>query len=318
MIVQTVDWLVHTNPDLMWEILFERAAGDDHDDVLGAVAGTSWRLRSVDRRAVDLVVTVASRANREATWDAAFSRCAEIAGLIWTLDGDPRAGAVVTELAEQSNPSVIGQMLHEIRQAGSLTSDDDGVRLRALNLCATLIERGQREIVGWEDAKESTPEADVARIKAGLELLEQVASQLAFASGFHDAKQNESRPPSDAEIRFASEAATLYERLAAVPNARTTHEIVQSVSFVLDSDPARALHLVHRLVTGGGRGGGYQLETLAVGEIVEIVQRLLADHRAVLQDPNALDALREILEVFVDAGWPQAHQLAFGLEQIFR
>jgi hypothetical protein len=41
--------------------------------------------------------------------------------------------------------------------------------------------------------------------------------------------------------------------------------------------------------------------------------RIYAPHR-----PEHLAALRELLDVFIDAGWPQAHRLVYSLDEIFR
>jgi len=63
----------------------------------------------------------------------------------------------------------------------------------------------------------------------------------------------------------------------------------------------------------------YEYEPLAVDLIVNLVQRYLAEYRDLVTTDNAsLTALRELLEVFVRAGWPQAITLAYQLPDAFR
>jgi hypothetical protein len=62
-----------------------------------------------------------------------------------------------------------------------------------------------------------------------------------------------------------------------------------------------------RLTTG--RILGYQFDAMAIGQFVLFAERLLADYKSLLrEDENAL-SFAEILDVFVDAGWPQATQI---------
>jgi len=64
---------------------------------------------------------------------------------------------------------------------------------------------------------------------------------------------------------------------------------------------------------------GYQYESMAVDLIVGLIQHYLADHRnLVTTDEEALTAVRELVEVFVRAGWPSAITLAYQLPDAFR
>jgi len=318
LVVEGAIHLSKTNPALMWEILTTRAGSDSNGDVLKAVVRIAWWLHKVSSQAFGLVAAICSREIPDEGRNSPTAECATVAGLIWTLEGNSEARPLLDDLCARATPRALGHMLHEIRQGDCFTSDDDAVRARTLALCDQLINQGRRAIAGWERWSAATTEANTARIREGLELLEVVASQLAFASGYQKARQDKNREPLLAELRLADEAAPLLENLAGVPLARMVHHVIQSIAFVLDANPARALRLVHAFVTAGGEAGGYQFEALGAAEVVQIVQRLLADHRAVLRDESALDQIRELLEIFVDAGWPAAQRLAFSIDQILR
>jgi hypothetical protein len=57
---------------------------------------------------------------------------------------------------------------------------------------------------------------------------------------------------------------------------------------------------------------------MALGEIVKLVERVLADHKDVLRETGVTNALGEMLDIFVRAGWQQAMQITFRLDQAVR
>ena len=68
-----------------------------------------------------------------------------------------------------------------------------------------------------------------------------------------------------------------------------------------------------------GQPGGYQYESLAARRVVAFVERYLAEYRWLFrQNKDCRKALVRILDIFVDAGWPEAHRLTYRLEEIYR
>ena len=58
-------------------------------------------------------------------------------------------------------------------------------------------------------------------------------------------------------------------------------------------------------------------------ETEQLIQRALADHRHIFQSADSqesecLTALLKVLDLFVEAGWPEARQLTHRLEEIYR
>jgi hypothetical protein len=67
----------------------------------------------------------------------------------------------------------------------------------------------------------------------------------------------------------------------------------------------------------------FQYESLAVGDVVKLIQRTLADYREIFQhrpgqESECLMALLQVLDLFVEAGWAEARQLTHRLEEIYR
>jgi len=68
-----------------------------------------------------------------------------------------------------------------------------------------------------------------------------------------------------------------------------------------------------------GKAGGYQYDPLGADLIVRLMERYLAEHRFVLRaNLECRRVLLEILDTFVQAGWPSARRLTYRMEEIFR
>ena len=79
---------------------------------------------------------------------------------------------------------------------------------------------------------------------------------------------------------------------------------------VAQFDAARAVVMAARAARAG-EGGNYNIDALAIGTVVKLVERVLADHRSEVQDPAVLEALMDLLDVFAATGWPEAIQLVW-------
>jgi KaiC/GvpD/RAD55 family RecA-like ATPase len=96
----------------------------------------------------------------------------------------------------------------------------------------------------------------------------------------------------------------------------TAHNLMESFNKLLSYDPAHVLKLTARLITG--RTFGYQFDSFAIGEFVKFSERLLADHKELLRESTNALYFAEILDVFVNAGWPDATQIVTRLDAAIR
>jgi hypothetical protein len=63
---------------------------------------------------------------------------------------------------------------------------------------------------------------------------------------------------------------------------------------------------------------GDQSDQMAIGEIVQFAEVILADHKEILKDATNASNLASILDQFVEVGWPQAMQLVMKLDSSVR
>ena len=109
--------------------------------------------------------------------------------------------------------------------------------------------------------------------------------------------------------------------LQAIGNSATPHTIhclLELCELLLPFNPAGAFDLAMHAVRSGGKLTGYQFEALGADLLVKLVGIFLADHKELFDDEDRRNALIECLEVFMDAGWPAAQRLLYGLPGLFR
>jgi hypothetical protein len=82
------------------------------------------------------------------------------------------------------------------------------------------------------------------------------------------------------------------------------------------ADPAAAFLRIVKVVRAGRYG--YQYEALAVNLIVRLVERYLAGYRLALREnKESRRALIDLLDIFVEVGWPHARKLTYHLQDVF-
>ncbi len=189
---------------------------------------------------------------------------------------------------------------------------------RARSLFALITKCTCDVIEGWlRDAAvgSATPEP----VQEAFRAADEAARSLLFASGARDDRTGAEEDPSDpvTRRRFLAWAGPLLRRLGAVPHPAVTHYVIQTLASFHDVDPDAAVAEVLSVALGGGERGGYQLESLAVDLVVEVVQRALASG-VVRGDPVLQDQVRRTLELFASVGWPKAYQLAVQMPFLLR
>ncbi len=98
---------------------------------------------------------------------------------------------------------------------------------------------------------------------------------------------------------------------------QTAHYFMQLLNGVLRYDPVGILHMAAGIAKAS-RSVGYNFDTLAVREVVSLVEAVLADHRSEVREGQPLQDLLDLLDIFAEAGWPGALDLVLRLDEIFR
>jgi hypothetical protein len=104
---------------------------------------------------------------------------------------------------------------------------------------------------------------------------------------------------------------------AGVLSPSAAHDFMQLLNIVLPFDPEEALDMAAR-VAASASATGYQFDSLAAKQVINLVEVVLADYRDRLTAGEALSNTLALLDIFAAAGWPEALKLVWRLDEVFR
>ena len=99
--------------------------------------------------------------------------------------------------------------------------------------------------------------------------------------------------------------------------APTAHHLLELFNVLLKVDAAAIVVAANRAVQAA-KGDNYNLDSLAIREVVTLMETVLADHRDVLIEGPSMEAALSLLDTFAEAGWTEALQLIWRLDEAFR
>lgn len=212
-----------------------------------------------------------------------------------------------------------------VGQANALT---DAVRGRAFDLLKRMVDRAAGSLralyAELEERSDRTPTPEEQREFEGLMYaLDAIAHEIYFASGAFDERRGstseDAHPlPDEVKRRFLQEAGPLLDTLAECGQPRIAYQLLRTLEAYVPIDPLGVWLRIAQVVRQA-RVHGVQLRHMAADLAVELVERYLADYRSeIWGSPKARLALADILDGFVEVGWPNALRLAYRLEQIYR
>lgn len=193
-------------------------------------------------------------------------------------------------------------------------------RIRATCLIATAVEQAALDLATYGDFS-GLSEAQTARARGAMQIIDTACQQLYFSSGaFVNPSGQDTRPPMNIEGMqvFLSDVAPTLRRIGEHGGAHTVYYLIQLLEHLIEADPSRIFDLIAFAVQRGGRGGGYQFESLGADLMVSLVGRYLADHKEIFDNPQRRHELIETLETFVAAGWPAIRRLLYRLPDLLQ
>jgi hypothetical protein len=99
--------------------------------------------------------------------------------------------------------------------------------------------------------------------------------------------------------------------------AHTAHYFIEILGVALDFDAEYALSRM-RKITELTIVSGYLQDRSGIQEAVKFTQKLLGNHKLLLTNDTAFSHIKSILELYATAGWPEALELLWQLDEIFR
>lgn len=311
-----------------WSLVTEMMTVERTTGVMLAIVSTLGRVASQEpKRVVELLSSAIERGlPRTERHDLTHSLLGILAGL-FIARGDARANEILLRF-ERDPVTFHREMIEEVLVASIYlappSGSDPDTRMRARQVL-------ERVLFSAYSALQNTIKRDVSdeRTKEFRDLLglqNEVATRVRFAleeSRGGDEAQTKTTED-DRRVRYF-ELKPVLELLTTRRNVpgrhylapHTAHYLMETMNFILPFDPGSVVEYAAAICTAAS-AMSYQFDSMAISEAVKLVERVLADHKDVLRDNGAANALGTILDIFVRAGWPQALQLTFTLDQAIR
>ena len=180
----------------------------------------------------------------------------------------------------------------------------------------------------YEILKEHETEEVAKQLHSTYEVIDRVITRL-----YYEVAHKRNQPEKQAEeisfklrCEFYNEVKPLMEQVInfaidkqhGMMFAPTAHYFMQLLTSFLSCSPKEVLHLAEGVVRSS-EPFGYNLDAIAVRDVVEFVEIVLADYRhEVKDDEDSLEALLNLLDMFAKTGWSDALKLVWRLDEVFR
>ena len=175
--------------------------------------------------------------------------------------------------------------------------------------------------------KEDDTEENVKKLHDTYNVIDAVITRLYFAIAH---KRDRSEKPveeisDDLRCDYYNQVKPLMQQVIAFAQdqesgmmfAPTAHYFMQLLTSFLSCNPKEVLHLATGVVKSS-EPFGYNLDSIAVRDVVKFVEIVLADYRDEVRDGEALEDLLNLLDMFAKTGWSDALKLVWRLDEVFR
>jgi hypothetical protein len=318
-------------PEAMWELIESLSSDPSYRVRLEVVTALDRCAREVPDRALALMTKMLDQAGT-ALGKPEEVRKHSIACLtcyyLWR--DDPTAKATVERIVEEipataydagsvfptlrnalqyvetANPE---RALHTRERAAKLFNEITG---KAVPLIRELIAKRLRREEPTQEERTQFDDLELLLVTCGTELY--------FASGafqeLRHALPPELTTPEQRELYPALAAS--WNLLAEIGSPNLVHHLVQTLEMYVPVDPAGVFLLIGKAVLAG-RLWSYHFEDQAVELVVRIIRTYIAEHRSIFEkNADCLHVLRELLDLFITAGWPSARIVAYRVDEVFR
>ena len=337
-ILGRVNMLFVANPPLMWRLCEIGFTQEENEGVLSfflpAVGGVvGQRPEWFVEKLLELDDRWASGSERDDHRDEFLAHIVQLILRLWLVYDQPLAGERIRQWTndplqhakriEDAFPALRGAILQG--DPDRLEPSDERVRTRTVEIFQAAVLKLTPTIVEAADHWQQLSAPERAQAEKALRIVDGAAREIYFGSGAYGARNrqaDEENPVAGTpqlRARLLREMNPTLTALAQVPYPSVTHHLLETLEAFIADDPRTIFRLVTDALISGGRTGGYQLESLGSDLFGRIVRRYLADFRSVIASEEDLrQRLMSALDIFVEAGWPEARRLVYDLPEMLR
>lgn len=335
-------WLFLDNwPEFVWETL-ERWVSELPSrigtlGVLQKTLGEYWffLLRNNDANRADQLLRNLLRETRSLNLTKFRSHCGKLLAALWFSEGEAWAGdtliSAITSIRDNKDEledELEGAVCVAVKELlPRLPREPNPVeeRQRALDFLLLLLSEANHTVRDYSEQLAALPLSDRPNElppwgRKIAQLFDYMAREFHFCAEEY-VKQWATAQTTDRETQVRVWWETIeriLDALLAMPHPGFVFSVIQGLELLVNLDVQRSLHWM-RKATLASVPAGLANESLAADRTIEILRRILAEHKTSLAKGDELRSdFVQILEAYLQAGWPKAVQLAVQIDSIFR
>jgi len=328
-IVRQLLSLYYTAQEKMWDIAENIAKVENTNGVLTALAASISRAAGVQTdRVLDIFEIICKRQSLEKR-----ERATLVDPCISTI-----TALFITQKNERSNKILKGYEERPLLHASKLRrivltaveyllvgiakewkEKPEEVRARAKEILSRVLDSSKK---GFEELQEkygdTWTESRQKETKDIYDIVDTVGTWLYFKADISENLNDKQREEYYREINpLIKKVIAVGSTRGSLLHASTAHHLMKLCNGVLKYDPAGVIEISEELCKTSAPYG-YTLDSMAIREVVKLVKTCMADYKEILQNKENIVHLTGLLNIFVEAGWPEAIQLATKLDEIWR
>jgi hypothetical protein len=322
--------VVEHKPDLMWSVLDEYADKETNVTVLQGVTVSLWQLIRLDKvRSLKLIEKLLKQAGEESD-DEDKARGSLVCMVVdyAVVENNQWAKETLAEwwktpIESAATLAVIGRRL-----VAYIIPNLIGTRLeRARELIIAQLKTAANALTALRKDKNLSKEEVQTKWKQLYGIIDETVMRIYFAADVNSnlRQQKDVQVTDEVRKQFFFQALPILEKILEFGKhpeigmllAPTAHHFMELLNGVLRYDPALVLRMATDVVISS-KPFNYNLDSMAMREIVKLVESILADFRSKVQDEASVKNLLELLDAFVEVGWPEALSLVWRLDEIYR
>jgi hypothetical protein len=328
-------FLMKTSPDFVWDLTTEIVQKERVPNILFATCNNIGRIFNVNPKKAEYLLELVFETTDVIKYPDRSNTFIPIIVQLSVIYKNEWATRLLTDIIIEDPKTYskqFGFIVFEIsRLFDSIMVDEvqkrDEVSDRAIEMLDKLLTATQSRISKIASSIDKTKEIKIdSEINELYLVIHEVILRIFFAIKKDDTKSDNSnlsisnkkrerlyfqfKPLLDKIIKFQD-----FENTPSF-NAQTLHYFVQIFNEVVEFDPEYVIHMMADLVSQGDRS--YSFDPLASNEILKFGEKIVGDHKDVLQNDEVLKEFISIVEVFARNGDKKMIQFVWRLDEIYR
>jgi hypothetical protein len=326
-----IAFLHKTYPDDLYALLYQAIDTETNRTVWQGIAVSLWKLRwRENARTQELVQKVLSKWLDEAD-DDDWNAKAQVVGIVvdYAVDGIAWAVAQVQTwgngaFEDPGAAAVSGNRLSQYIKPKA--SESKLAQARTLLIAQLISISSALQKLQQSSESVSSDQRD-KKLKKLYGVIDQTVSRIYFALDVNPSLRREEGRIDDDEVRkqFFKDSLPILDTVLSFGEqqqngillAPTAHYFMQLLNGVVRFDPNGVLDRAAKVVRFASRFS-FNLDSLALTDTVRLVETMLTDYPEELREGRSLTNLLEILDAFTKVGWPDALNLVWRLDEIYR